>query len=240
MRKNIQFVLPHGYDSEEEADAFRQKGFMVGPVPLESADMLIFHGAPIWSREAYPDDPRYVNTWEKCIMMRRLSNYYPLIADLCIPTFFAPELNGDVEREIRRRNWRKAFVKNDIKSLEAVGQGLSVWPDTPFDTMTGLFAKYYPPTGMFAVRKYIEPQLIDMQEDRYWIVNNRIHYRHTDIPEVVREAVRRLAHIGNMYYTIDATPEMITEINAGEGADRYGVNPPELFASWFAEEFLDN
>ncbi len=238
MNRLIQFVLPKGYDDPADVEALRNAGFAVGETPILEATALIYHGAPIWCEEKYPKDPRYINTWEKCITMRRLSKYYPIIADLCIPTFFAKELNEDVADEIHRRGWQKAFIKNDIKSLESVRQGISVWPDTSFDTMTKLFADYFPATGMFAIRQYVEPQLIDFQEDRYWIINNHIHYRKPDIPEVVKEAVRRLAPIGNMYYTIDATETQITELNAGEGADRYGDNSPELFASWFAEEFL--
>ncbi len=238
MKKLIQFVIPKGYDNPVDVEALRNVGFVVGETPIPEATNLIYKGSPIWSEEKYPKDPRYINTWEKCITMRRLSMYYPLIADLCIPTFFARELNEEVEKEIHRRGWQKAFIKNDIKSLEAIQIGASVWPDNSFSTMTQLFAEHYPPTGIFAIRQYIEPQLIDLQEDRYWIINNHIHYRKPDIPNVVREAVHRLASIGNMYYAIDATETQITELNAGEGADRYGDNSPELFASWFAEEFL--
>lgn len=238
MNKLIQFVIPKGYDDPADVEALRNAGFAVGEIPMQKATSLIYHGAPIWCEENYPKDPRFINTWEKCITMRCLSKYYPLIADLCIPTFFAKELDGKVENEIHRRGWQKAFIKNDIKSLEAIEIGASVWPDTPFSTMTQLFAEHYPSTGIFAIRQYIEPDLIDLQEDRYWIINNHIHYRKPNIPDVVREAVRRLAPIRNMYYTIDATETQITELNAGEGADRYGDNSPELFASWFAEEFL--
>ena len=238
MEKLIQFVIPKGYDAHADVEALRNAGFAVGETPLPEATTLIYHGEPIWSEEDYPQDPRYINTWEKCITMRRLSKYYPIIADLCIPTFFAKELNEEVETEIHRRGWQKAFIKNDIKSLEAIEIGASVWPDMPFNTMVQRFAENYPSTGIFAIRQYIEPELIDLQEDRYWIINNHIHYRKPNIPDVVKEAVRRLAPIGNMYYTIDATETQITELNAGEGADRYGDNSPELFASWFAEEFL--
>lgn len=239
MNKLIQFVIPKGYDAPADIEALQKAGFAVGETPMSEATALIYHGAPIWRKDDYPKDPRYINTWEKCITMRRLSKYYPIIEDLCIPTFFAKELNEKVAKEIHRRGWKKAFIKNDIKSLKTTNIGSSVWPDTSFETMVQLFMKNFPPTGIFAIRQYIEPQLIDLQEDRYWIINNHIHYRKPHIPNVVKEAVRRLAPIGNMYYTIDATETQITELNAGEGADRYGDNnPPELFASWFAEEFL--
>lgn len=238
MNKLIQFVIPKGYDMPADVEALRKVGFAVGETPIPEATALIYKGAPIWCEKEYPQDPRYINTWEKCITMRRLSKYYPIIADLCIPTFFSKELNEEVAKEIHRRGWGKAFIKNDIKSLETIQLGASVWPDTSFGTMTHLFAECYPHTGMFAIREYIEPQLIDFQEDRYWIINNHIHYRKSHIPDIVKEAVRRLTPIRNMYYTIDATETQITELNAGEGADRYGENSPELFATWFAEEFL--
>lgn len=238
MNKLIQFVIPKGYDMPADVEALRKVGFAVGETPIPEATVLIYKGAPIWCEKEYPQDPRYINTWEKCITMRRLSKYYPIIADLCIPTFFSKELNEEVAKEIHRRGWGKAFIKNDIKSLETIQLGASVWPNTSFGTMTHLFAECYPHTGMFAIREYIEPQLIDFQEDRYWIINNHIHYRKPHIPDIVKEAVRRLTPIRNMYYTIDATETQITELNAGEGADRYGENSPELFATWFAEEFL--
>jgi len=238
MNKLIQFVIPKGYDMPADVEALRKVGFAVGETPIPEATALIYKGAPIWYEKEYPQDPRYINTWEKCITMRRLSKYYPIIADLCMPTFFSKELNEEVAKEIHRRGWAKAFIKNDIKSLETIQLGSSVWPDISFSTMTRLFAECFPHTGMFAIRKYIEPQLIDFQEDRYWIINNHIHYRKPHIPDIVKEAVRRLTPIRNMYYTIDATETQITELNAGEGADRYGENSPELFATWFAEEFL--
>lgn len=238
MNKLIQFVIPKGYDMPADVKALRKVGFVVGETPIPEATALIYKGAPIWCEKEYPQDPRYINTLEKCITMRRLSRYYPIIADICIPTFFSKELDEEVAKEIHRRGWIKAFIKNDIKSLETIQLRASIWPDTSFGTMTQLFAECFPHTGMFAIREYIEPKLIDSQEDRYWIINNHIHYRKPHIPDIVREAVRRLAPIRNMYYTIDATETQITELNAGEGADRYGENSPELFATWFAEEFL--
>jgi hypothetical protein len=44
-----------------------------------------------------------------------------------------------------------------------------------------------------------------------------------------------LKPLGSHYYVIDAMPDFIVEVNPGESSDRYGDNPPELFASWFKQ-----
>ena len=58
------------------------------------------------------------------------------------------------------------------------------------------------------------------------------------MPEVVKEAAKRLDIMGSKYYTIDATPEFVVEVNPGESSDRHAVNSAELFASWIKKEFV--
>ena len=59
------------------------------------------------------------------------------------------------------------------------------------------------------------------------------------MPNVVKEAAKRLNKLGSKYYTIDATPEFIVEVNPGESSDRHAVNSAELFANWIKKEFVD-
>jgi len=47
-----------------------------------------------------------------------------------------------------------------------------------------------------------------------------------------------LKPIGSKCYVIDATPEIIIEVNPGESSDRYLENSPTLFAEWFKDAFL--
>ena len=54
---------------------------------------------------------------------------------------------------------------------------------------------------------------------------------------MVIEAAKRLDKLGSKYYTIDATPEFVVEVNPGESSDRHAVNSAELFASWIKKEF---
>ena len=71
--------------------------------------------------------------------------------------------------------------------------------------------------------------------ERYF--NGNIYHRHNVIPNVVIEAAKRLDKLGSKYYTIDATPEFVVEVNPGESSDRHAVNSAELFASWIKKEF---
>ena len=90
--------------------------------------------------------------------------------------------------------------------------------------------------GKFAIRKFIEQEIIE-KEERYWVFNGNIYHRHNVIPNVVIEAAKRLDKLGSKYYTIDATPEFVVEVNPGESSDRHAVNSAELFASWIKKEF---
>ena len=74
-------------------------------------------------------------------------------------------------------------------------------------------------------------------EDRYWVLNGNVYHRSLKIPKIVKEAASRLNIWGSKYYTIDATPNFIIEVNPGESSDRYLVNPVKLFASWIKKEF---
>ena len=111
----------------------------------------------------------------------------------------------------------------------------SVWP---INSIEELRCKYenLPYKGVYAVRKFINPEIF-YDEERYWVILNKIYHRSGVIPDIVREAVERLSVLGSNYYTIDAIPDMIVEINPGESSDRLGVNSGELFAMWWKDAF---
>jgi hypothetical protein len=51
------------------------------------------------------------------------------------------------------------------------------------------------------------------------------------------EAEKRLRTVGGVFYTIDATPELIVEINPGESSDRKTNNTQDDFIKWIMEAF---
>ena len=59
-----------------------------------------------------------------------------------------------------------------------------------------------------------------------------IHHSCGKIPEVVREAASRLSVLKGVFYTIDATPELIIEVGPGESCDRKTDNKAKDFALW--------
>jgi len=208
----------------------------VSTTPDDDATHLMYKGFAISRPENYPLDLRYLNTFEHIINYTLMSVYYPLIADLSIETFFADNLDESVLEEIKNRGWDKVFVKKDRRALENIEEGKSIWPNTSFEEMK----KHYDEMqidGKYAIRKFIMKDIID-QEERYWVFNGNIYHRHNKIPNVVKEAAKRLNTMGSKYYTIDATPEFVVEVNPGESSDRHAVNSAELFASWIKKEFV--
>lgn len=214
----------------------RRMGVSVGTVPLAESGRLMFRGGKNQVKAVYEQDDRYINTYSQMVQYLRMSNYLPHILDLSISTFFADELNDKVIAEISKRGWEKVFIKKDVKALEHVEEGKSIWPDTSFEEMLHLYEPMQL-EGRFCIRKFVEKEIID-QEERYWVLNGNIYYRHNKIPDVVKEAAHRLNKLGSRYYTIDATPEFVVEVNPGESSDRHAVNSAELFASWIKKEFM--
>jgi hypothetical protein len=221
----------------KEALTLRGLGISVEPFPKKESSEIMFRGGSNLVCNAYQQDDRYINTYEEMLQYFKMSTYLPHIFDLSIPTFFADELNDDVLAEIEKREWKKAFIKKDVKALEHIEEGKSIWPNNSFEEMK----KHYDEMqieGKYAIRKCIEKDIID-QEERYWVLNGNIYHRHNNIPDVVKEAAKRLNSMGSKYYTIDATPEFVVEVNPGESSDRHAVNSAELFASWIKKEFVD-
>jgi len=220
-----------------DAETMQSVGINVGTRPLEDATTLMYKGFIIKREEDYPNDGRFIHTYRENLLLTNMSEYYPYIADLSIETFFVDELEERVAVLIKAKGWDKAFIKKDSKALEHVDEGKSVWPNTSFEEMNNLY-KEFNTEGKYAIRKYIDPKIIE-QEQRYWVFNGNIYHRTNEIPDVVKAAAKRLDKLGSRYYTIDATPDFIVEVNPGESSDRHAVNSAELFASWIKKEFVD-
>lgn len=220
---------------EEEAMAMKAVGFLVGTQPVNDAHQILYRGCTIWKENDYPQYDNMLQGWKEYCQTLFLSQYYPLIKDITIPTFFCKSINDEIVKEIEMRNWKKAFIKNDVSALVSYGPNMSTWPTTNFEEMIRRFNKM-PSTQLFAVRKYIEIPLYS--EERYWVLNNKIYHKSGIIPDIVRKAVRKLKVTGSLYYTIDATSDLIIEVNPGESSDRYFDNSTDLFALWFADAFL--
>lgn len=221
---------------KEEALAMRAQGIKVGLKPTEEATHLMRRGTTIKNSKDYPTDKRYINSWDHNENYLYLSKYFPLIEDLSIETFFTDRLDYSIIDLIQQKGWTKVFIKKDIKALEHIEEGKSVWPNTTLEEMNMLYDAMAI-NGKFAIRNFIYTEKITHEEERYWVLNGNVYHRHNKIPQVVREAAKRLNTMGSKYYTIDATPEFIVEVNPGESSDRHGVNSAELFASWIKKEF---
>lgn len=219
----------------DEAKAAEKAGIMVGTQPSDIAEKIMHRGFVIYDKNKYPKDNRYLNNFEANENCLYLSSYYPLISDLSIDTFFVDELDEKVVELINKKGWSKVFIKKDTKSLEHIEEGKSVYPTTSLDEIRSLYTEFNV-AGKYAVRKFIEPEIME-NELRYWVFNGRIYRRDNIIPDIVKEAASRLNKLGSKYYTIDATPEMIIEVNPGESSDRHAENSAELFVSWIKKEF---
>ncbi|MFZ4707235.1 MAG: ATP-grasp domain-containing protein [Bacteroidales bacterium] len=220
---------------ESEAKAMQAVGMSVALIPNTESRMLLFRGNRSDIYEYYKKDNRYINEYRHVIEYSRMSHYFQNIADISIETFFVDDLNDKTIELIKKRGWQKAFIKKDVKSLEHIDDGKSIWPKTSLEEMNRLYNEFQE-DGKFAIRKFIEKEIF-CQEERYWVMNGNLYHRHNKIPELVKEAAKRLNKLGSRYYTIDATPEFVVEVNPGESSDRHAVNSAELFASWIKKEF---
>ena len=240
-----QFIYPSDSNGDiaeyfrSEVEAMRHIGLSVETKPTDNATRLVLRSFMMYQIEEYPKDKRYIQGWEEYIKASRLSLYFNLIEDISIPTFFTNKLDQSVADEMKKRGWERAFIKNDIKSLWGIDEMASVWPDNSFDYIASNLTKSFKLNDTYAIRKFIEPKVF-YDEDRYWVFDGVIRHRNPQsVPSVVYEAARRLKGLGSHYYVIDATPDFVVEINPGESSDRYGDNPPELFAQWMADAFGD-
>ena len=221
---------------KEEALVMRKMAIPVDTIPYKESQTLMYRGGRNLVKEWYSKDKRFINRYEQVNQYLKMSEYLPPILALSIETFFVDVLDERVPAELEKRSWSKAFIKKDVKALEHVGEGKSIWPNTSLEEMTQLYDDMKI-DGKYAIRKFVAKDIID-QEERYWVLNGNIYHRKNQIPEVVKKAAERLNKLGSRYYTIDATPEFVVEVNPGESSDRHAVNSPELFASWIKKEFV--
>lgn len=219
---------------QNEAETMRAAGLKVGIKPSISANRLL-RRCLIIDEEDFPTDHRYIQNGEVYANHTMINRWYPLIADLTIPTVFCAELGEKAIATVQHQGWSRCFVKNSVKSLVDENPLESVWPDVSFDEMRDQFA-LNPRKGPYALRQYIPAEHFD-NELRYWVVGNQVHHSSGKIPNIVLEAKNRLASLGGVFYTIDATPELIVEINGGESSDRKTDNSAEDFADWIKVAF---
>lgn len=245
MKKIFQVIYPASESNENEiierfridAEAMKAIGISVGVKPLEDSTSLMYKGFTVYSEEKYPIDKRFLNTYSVYKNYLYLSIYYEHISDLSIETFFVDDLDENLIILLKEKGWDKCFIKKDFRALEHIDEGgKSIWPNTSFEEMKKLYDEN-PFEGKFAIRKFIEAEIID-KEERYWVFNGNVYHRDDIVPNVVKEAAKRLDKLGSKYYTIDATPDFVVEVNPGESSDRHAVNSAELFASWIKKEFV--
>jgi hypothetical protein len=219
---------------QQEVEVMRAAGLTVNLEPSASATRLL-RRCPIVDEENFPNDPRYIQDGRTYANLTRIDRWYPLIADLTIPTFFSTQLGDGEAAAAGERGWSRCFIKNSVKSLVQEDPLESVWPDVAFDVMLEKFS-VNPRTGPYTLRQYVPPWHF-AEERRYWVVGGRVHHSSGKVPDIVHEAKARLAPFGGVFYTIDATPDLIVEINGGESSDRKTDNTAEDFAGWIMQAF---
>jgi hypothetical protein len=219
---------------QNEAETMRSVGLTVRTKPSVFATRLLRRGL-IVDEEDFPIDDRYVQNGRIYANHTRIDRWYPLISDLTIPTVFCQDLGEEAVTAVQRQRWPRCFVKNAVKSLVDEDPLESVWPNVSFDEMKEKFA-INPRKGPFALREYLSPENFK-NERRYWVIGSKICHSSGQIPKIVYEAKKRLEVFAGVFYTIDATPELIVEINGGESSDRKTDNSAEDFAYWIKKAF---
>jgi len=227
-------ISPH-WLYQQEVETMRAAGLTVALKPSEKATTLLRRGLII-DEEDFPHDPRYLQDGQTYANYGRIDRWYPLIADLTIPTVFCDYLDARAAAAARELGWARAFVKNSYKSLVEENPLESVWPDVSFESMLEQFSKN-PRKGPYALRQYLPPEHFK-GERRYWVIGDQIHHSSGRIPWIVKEAKARLDTFGGIFYTIDATDALVVEINPGESSDRKTNNTAEDFALWVKSAFL--
>ncbi len=227
-------TMPPHWLYRKEAPYMRRAGLTVRITPSNRATKLLIRSL-IMNEGDYPKDPRYVQNGTIYTNLTRIDRWYSLIKDLTIETVFCENLEHQAEECIQKKGWSRCFVKNSIKSLVAEDPLESCWPNCTFKKLAVEFEKLQT-NGPFALRAYLPPDRFK-NENRYWVIGDQIHHSSGVIPEIVREAKNRLDVFDGVFYTIDATPDLIVEINGGESSDRKTDNNAEDFAKWIKSAF---
>ena len=242
--KNVRIIYPVDADGnivEEfriESIAMSQRGFFVGTCPTDTDEYLIYRGPTIRTSDRHPSDGRFINNWEANRRTQFLSLHYHLIAAYTIPTFFLPTLNeSQFIQRITEKNWSKAFIRSDSKSLFFDDISKCIWPISSISSIKDNYVKYNL-NGPFAVRLYIDEDIF-IDEQRYWVLNGHPYHPSGIIPDMIRKVASEVYHFSRShYFTIDAAENYIVEINPGESSDRGCENPLDFFCGIFVREFL--
>lgn len=223
----------------DEARCMADAGFNIVASPGEATNPFIYRGCMMTDMSRYPASPLGINNAEAYRKTLYISEYLDCIRHLTFPTFIVDELDADrVAAMIREAGWEKAFIKQDAKSLFAISDEASVWPDTPIEKMRDTYREWNL-RGPFAIRKFIDNPQIFYDEQRYWVLEGCAYHPSGLIPPFVNEAAMRVyLFSGSRYFTIDVAGDYIVEINPGESSDRGGENPAEFIASIFSHTFL--
>lgn len=228
----------------DEMAAMRRIGLSVSDTPSPEAERLLYRSFIINDKSGFPQDSRYISRWEDYCSTSDMSVYLPLIEDLTIPSFVIQELSNKTVEKIEALGWKRAFVRSSLKSLKYMfpeshtEEELPVWPEVSIQRLADAYHEYResmkPP---YIIRQFM-PENAICQEERYWIINHHAYHRSGVIPQVVAKAVERLKTLNAPYYVIDATPELIVEVNPGVSSDSYPENIPLYFPQWIKDEFV--
>lgn len=243
--KRSQILYPKDENGEikdffsEEAYAMENVGFVVGPAPVATSEMIFYRGFTIKDKTQYPNFVNMKQGWEQYIKTLKMSEYLPIIKNETIPTKILPYLDeGTIVNIMNSCRWEKVFIKSVDTSLFAYGNFSSVYPNTSIDWMIQKYSEMSV-HGPFAIRKFIDDPQIFYDEQRYWVLNGNVYHPSGVIPDFVKEAGKRMYEFsGSHYFTIDVAGDYIVEVNPGESSDRGGDNPLDFFCEIFAKEFL--
>jgi hypothetical protein len=213
-------------------------GIPVGKVADPESTSILYRGSYFRKAEDFPSDSRSIHSGETHINHLFLPRWYPFISDLTMETLFVNDLDEEAVLRIKEKGWDRAFVKDWIKSVAYPDLSDTVWPNSLMSEIKQRLAEGRRNVG-YCLRKFVEPELLD-NETRFWVMNGNIYSSIAEPFPIVREAVRRLKLLGGRMYTIDATPEVVIEINPGESSDRGAKNTIEDFAGWIKKEFCSN
>jgi hypothetical protein len=221
-----------------EEKFLEESGIRVGKEPDPAATSILFRGSYSCKAEEFSHDPRSIHTAEVHMNHLLLPRWYPFISDLTMETLFVNDLDDEAIRRLEQKGWERAFVKDWVKAFAYPDLNETVWPNSSMSELKERFAECERNLG-FCLRKFIEPEFLD-SETRFWVMNGNIYSSIAEPFPIVQEAVHRLKHLGGRLYVIDATPEVIIEINPGESSDRGAKNTIEDFASWLKKEFCSS
>ncbi len=223
----------------EEAACMALKGFNILPSAELATHPFMFRGYMMRRREDYPESTLGVNNYDAYRKTLLISEYLHCISDCTFPTFLVSHLEcEEVETQIKSRGWDRAFIKQDAKSLFALGETTSVWPDTSIKEMAEIY-RDWKLCGPFAVRKFIDDPQIFYDEQRYWVLKGVTYHPSGVVPDFVKEAAWKVWVFSNSsYFTVDVAGSFVVEVNPGESSDRGGDNSPDFLAEVFAKSFL--